>query len=189
MQDSFSTRCWAALCGKWPDLILLPSEEAHSIIAGSVEAFQKVTGFTSRVPGQDRNGIPPALNQVQAYVLQLKSPINPEDFVDYYSQKGWELSNGGGRMKDWQAAVRLWTRRFIKDNSDRVPAQGHGQQGSASLFALQAQLKTVETEMEGILYPGGSMFKMTPTGASAVRFDKLALQRKALKAKIDSFSS
>lgn len=185
MQEGFAVRCWSALCAKWPDLVQLNSEQAEAIIAGSVEAYQKVTGFTSRVPGQDRNGIPPSLNQVQAYVIQLKSPINPEDFVDYYSQKGWELSNGGGRMKDWQAAVRLWTRRHTAGNA----VQPQAQHGSASLFALQAQLKTVENELTDLLYPGGSQFKMIPTGANLVRFEKLALQRKSLKAKIDNFSS
>ena len=47
---------------------------------------------------------PPTLAEVQAYVLERQSPVDPQGFIDYYASKGWMV--GKTPMKDWKAACR-----------------------------------------------------------------------------------
>lgn len=66
--------------------------------------------------------IPPTAEQVKAYADEKGySPkeINPERFVDYYIQNGWMV--GKNKMKDWQAAVRNWVRRYRDDHPEEQP--------------------------------------------------------------------
>lgn len=52
--------------------------------------------------------IPPTADQVVAYCNERGVwLIDPQRFIDYYSARGWILTNGK-KMVDWKAAVRLW---------------------------------------------------------------------------------
>ena len=55
-----------------------------------------------------RNVIPPTEEMVQSYVLENGYNVNVQSFMDYYESKGWVV--GKAKMKDWQAAVRNWSR-------------------------------------------------------------------------------
>lgn len=48
--------------------------------------------------------IPPTLEEVQAYVAERRSPVDPQGFIDFYASKGWVV--GKVPMKDWKAACR-----------------------------------------------------------------------------------
>lgn len=50
---------------------------------------------------------PPSVEEVTAYCMERQNGIDPEQFVDYYTARGWDLSKGR-KMKDWKAAVRTW---------------------------------------------------------------------------------
>ena len=52
--------------------------------------------------------IPPALQEVQAYCQERGNKVDPEQFVNFYSAKGWMV--GKNKMKDWKACVRTWER-------------------------------------------------------------------------------
>lgn len=52
---------------------------------------------------------PPTIQEVQEYCTERGNGINAEQFVDYYSARGWELSKGR-KIKDWMACVRTWER-------------------------------------------------------------------------------
>lgn len=52
---------------------------------------------------------PPSIDEVRRYCLERGNNINPEQFIDFYSAKGWFV--GKNKMKDWQAAIRTWERR------------------------------------------------------------------------------
>jgi len=56
--------------------------------------------------------IPPTLDMVKAYCAERKNNVDPEQFIDAYTSKGWMI--GKNRMKDWQAAVRLWEKNVTK---------------------------------------------------------------------------
>lgn len=59
--------------------------------------------------GQVRVGqssLVPTLEEVQAYCLERKNNINPEQFMDHYQANGWMVS--GSPMRDWKAVIRKW---------------------------------------------------------------------------------
>lgn len=47
---------------------------------------------------------PPTIEEVEAYRREINSPVDPQDFIDFYSSKGWKV--GKDSMKDWRAAFR-----------------------------------------------------------------------------------
>ena len=47
---------------------------------------------------------PPTLAEVQSYVAERHSPVDPQEFIDFYAAKGWMV--GKTPMKDWKAACR-----------------------------------------------------------------------------------
>ena len=51
-----------------------------------------------------RRFTPPTVEQVAAYVAERGSPVDPQEFVDFYAAKGWMV--GKTPMKDWKAACR-----------------------------------------------------------------------------------
>lgn len=52
--------------------------------------------------------IPPTVDEVKAYCLERGNSVDPEQFVDFYTSKGWKV--GKDKMKDWKASVRTWER-------------------------------------------------------------------------------
>lgn len=130
----------------------------------------------------DPKKIPPDLLDVAGYLTELGSAVDPQDFMDHYDTVGWIIGGTRVRMKDWKAACRLWDRR---EKRQVFRFKGHPQ---ASLFALQAQLRTIEVELDGIVYPGGCSFKIPPTGDKQVRYEKLIGQRQGIKNQIDRFA-
>ena len=66
----------------------------------------------------------PTVEAVAAYIREKGYPIDAQHFVDYYQRQGWKLSNGQP-MKDWQSAVRLWSRdKKPKKNSPEYFGKG-----------------------------------------------------------------
>ena len=57
---------------------------------------------------------PPSLDEVKTYCEERKNKVSAENFVDFYSSKGWLV--GKTKMKDWRASVRTWENR---DNSNK----------------------------------------------------------------------
>lgn len=53
---------------------------------------------------------PPSAQEVDAYMQEINkgSSLEAQKFVDFYQSKGWFV--GKSKMKDWQAAVRNWTK-------------------------------------------------------------------------------
>lgn len=47
---------------------------------------------------------PPTLAEVQSYVAERHSPVDPQGFIDFYESKGWMV--GKAPMKNWKAACR-----------------------------------------------------------------------------------
>ena len=71
--------------------------------------------------------VPPTLDEVRAYVLQRRSPVEPQAFIDFYQARGWMV--GKAPMRDWKAACRSaeswerWSRPPAQTqvtNSDRM---------------------------------------------------------------------
>lgn len=62
---------------------------------------------------------PPTLEEVKAYCLERDNQVDAEQFIDFYSSKGWMV--GKNPMKDWKACVRTWEKRNQpKTNGNRL---------------------------------------------------------------------
>ena len=59
-----------------------------------------------RVQGKGRKFIPPSVEEVAAYCAERENSVNAENFVDFYTAKGWMV--GKNKVKDWKACVRTW---------------------------------------------------------------------------------
>ena len=64
---------------------------------------------------------PPTVEEVAAYCLERGNDVNADDFVNFYTSKGWMV--GKNKMKDWKAAVRTWE---SKDRSHAAPKKAKG---------------------------------------------------------------
>lgn len=51
----------------------------------------------------------PTLAEVTAYCEERGNGVDPQQFIDFYTSKGWKV--GDQPMKDWKAAVRTWEKR------------------------------------------------------------------------------
>lgn len=48
----------------------------------------------------------PSLSEVREYCQERQNSVDPEEFLDFYTSKGWLI--GKTPMKDWKACVRTW---------------------------------------------------------------------------------
>ena len=72
-------------------------------------------------PPRAKRFTPPTLAEVQAYVAERHSAVDPQGFIDYYASKGWMV--GKTPMKDWKAACRnaeSWERWQRNDGRSKV---------------------------------------------------------------------
>lgn len=58
---------------------------------------------------------PPTLEEVKAYCFERHNGVDPEQFIAFYTAKGWKVGNQP--MKDWKAAVITWEKRDNKNKS------------------------------------------------------------------------
>lgn len=61
---------------------------------------------------QRKRFVPPSVDEVRAYCMELGSGVDPQEFVDFYSSKDWMV--GKTKMVDWKACVRTWESRERK---------------------------------------------------------------------------
>ena len=72
---------------------------------------------------KEKKFIPPKTNEIKKYCLERKNNVNPEQFYDYYSSKGWMI--GKNKMKDWKAAVRTWERNQLNNTTNNKTERGY----------------------------------------------------------------
>ena len=80
--------------------------------------------------------IPPTIDEVKSYCAERKNGISAEQFVDFYTSKGWMV--GSAKMKDWRSAVRTWERR----DRERVGAQ------NSAFLERQESLEEIRAKIE-----------------------------------------
>lgn len=64
---------------------------------------------------------PPTLEEITQYCQERKNGINPQQFFDFYTSKGWLV--GKVKMKDWRASVRTWERNSFQSGPN-TPSKG-----------------------------------------------------------------
>lgn len=75
-------------------------------------------------PSGPKRFVPPTLAEVQSYVAERQSPVDPQGFIDFYASKGWMV--GKTPMKDWKAACRnaeTWE-RWSRTEASAPPKKG-----------------------------------------------------------------
>ena len=78
-------------------------------------------------PSGPKRFVPPTLAEVQSYVAERQSPVDPQGFIDFYASKGWMV--GKTPMKDWKAACRnaeTWE-RWSRTEDSAPPKKGLAQ--------------------------------------------------------------
>ena len=78
-------------------------------------------------PSGPKRFVPPTLAEVQSYVAERQSPVDPQGFIDFYASKGWMV--GKTPMKDWKAACRnaeTWE-RWSRTEASAPPKKGLSQ--------------------------------------------------------------
>lgn len=81
---------------------------------------------------------PPTLAEVQSYVAERQSPVDPQGFIDFYEAKGWLV--GKTPMKDWKAACRnaeKWER--WNNQSQNQSSGGNGRDRKTSNYSPNAK--------------------------------------------------
>lgn len=90
-------------------------------VEGSPDKYSSVKRETPDKPPRAARFTPPTLAEVQAYVSERQSPVDPQGFLDFYAAKGWLV--GKTPMKDWKAACRnaeSWERWAKQPDKNRL---------------------------------------------------------------------
>ena len=78
-------------------------------------------------PSGSKRFVPPTLAEVQSYVAERQSPVDPQGFIDFYASKGWMV--GKTPMRDCKAACRnaeTWE-RWSRKEASAPPKKGLAQ--------------------------------------------------------------
>ena len=61
--------------------------------------------------------VKPTLTEVIDYCNATQANIDPQDFIDFYESKGWQV--GRNKMKCWKSCVRRWKRMEVEKNREK----------------------------------------------------------------------
>ena len=64
--------------------------------------------------------VEPTIEEIYEYCESRHNGINPQNFYDYYSAKGWTLGNSNKQMSDWKAAIRAWETNQKRNTEDDI---------------------------------------------------------------------
>ena len=108
-------------------------ETGHLQVSEKLDKTVRETGQSVRETGQPiyirskenlkerkKGEIPPSFEQIAAYCEEIRSPINPRKFFDFFSGTSWH--KGNTILEDWQAEIILWgENEFKKPVVETVP--------------------------------------------------------------------
>jgi len=71
--------------------------------------------------GGKNKPIPPTLEELTAYCVEIKCQTEPNTIFNHYQTIGWRYGKGTGKIvRDWKAAVRMWEENEQKKNKKQV---------------------------------------------------------------------
>ena len=86
------------------------------------QATAKQTSTTIQVTSNNKQSIPPTVDEVRAYCDSRSNGIDPEMFIAFYEARGWKI--GKDRMKSWKACVVTWEKRRQEQTPTREASWG-----------------------------------------------------------------
>ena len=66
---------------------------------------------------EKRKFIPPTLEEIQSYIEERNSPVDAQQFYDYFNTGNWVDSNGN-KVKNWKQKLITWE-KYTKDQSKK----------------------------------------------------------------------
>lgn len=72
--------------------------------------------------GKDKKGAPPTLEEVKAYCKERNSPVNPEEFYEYFSTGNW-IDSKGNKVKNWKQKLITWEKYNKGTNKPSTTSQ------------------------------------------------------------------
>jgi hypothetical protein len=100
----YCLNCTSAEFAPVQNLHITSAEFAHN---PTIEPTNILTTNVVNISDKIKNFKKPSLDEVKEYLNSIASPVNAQQFMDYYDSKGWLI--GKTKMKNWQAACRTWT--------------------------------------------------------------------------------
>ncbi len=86
------------------------------------QATATQTSTTIQVTSNNKQSIPPTVEEVRAYCDSRSNGIDPEMFIAFYEARGWKI--GKERMKSWKACVVTWEKRRQEQTPTREQSWG-----------------------------------------------------------------
>ena len=83
------------------------------------------TEADSRSKSQKRF-VPPTLEEIDSYCTSRKIVVDPIKFFNYYTANGWRV--GRNPMKNWKAAIAVWTQNSNGGNGNAANRESKGEQ-------------------------------------------------------------
>lgn len=82
----------------------------------------------------------PTLEEVKEYCKERQNNINAENFIDFYTSKGWKV--GKNPMKDWKACIRTWEQREKEKQQPKKQEQSEEEKRIAGYNEMVKNLYT-----------------------------------------------
>jgi len=106
-QIECNATCNATVALKCNDFVL--NSNSNSISNNiNIEEKEKETKKSKRF-------VPPTLEEIQTYIDERHSPVDAQQFYDYFNTGNWVDSNGN-KVKNWKQKLLTWE-KFAKDNT------------------------------------------------------------------------
>lgn len=114
-------------------MLSLKDNNAYTLEAMDTECIQDVSKVEAQVRigkdsiDKDRLEIeekrtrftPPSLSEVQEYVKERNSQVDPKQFYEYFEAGGWKDSKGN-QVKNWKQKLITWEKFNIKETPKRT---------------------------------------------------------------------
>ena len=97
-------------------------QDAGKQASSKSQATAKQTSTTIQVTSNNKQSIPPTVEEVRAYCDSRSNGIDPEMFIAFYEARGWKI--GKDRMKSWKACVVTWEKRRQEQTPTREASWG-----------------------------------------------------------------
>ncbi len=182
----FATRARSALCQRWPELERYHQGSMLMILEQVCLASQEIENAqcAKKVPAVTM--VPPTPEEVIAFLKELDSDLNPQDFIDHYQSNGWLV--GRVKMRDWRSAARrahrMWQRpgqRNAGGTTVAVKPMGEWERKSK-----MERLKALQAELHELRHPGGAAWAVFLAGAKAKQATDLCEKIAALKTELEA---
>ena len=87
-------------------------------------SYSKLSKYNNPLPpkGGKRAFVPPTLEEVEEYVKERNSSVDPQTFYDYYTEGNWADAKGN-KVKNWKQKLITWEKGDANGRVQSVPGK------------------------------------------------------------------